>query len=109
MSSALRWALFNYTSDKQYTIATSPTSINFSLPPDIAPGEMVNIYPVSFDDLNQIVPAAYQMTINGTMVTVESTMGKVKPNESDRRNLTLLITAMYKSMANLEIHSTLHL
>ena len=74
VSETFRWKSFRYTPDiMSNTIATSPASINFTLPPDVAPGERINIHPVSVDDLQQTFPAVYQ-------AHVESDSGDLKVN-----------------------------
>ena len=45
----------------KYIVATSPVAINFTLPPLLSPGELVHIYPMSIDDLNQPVSATYNV------------------------------------------------
>ena len=68
VSSALRWKPFKYCPPiKQYTIATSPAAINFTLPLDIAPGERVDIHSVATDDLNQPIPTAYQVFLDNVV------------------------------------------
>ena len=65
INSALRWKPFKYYPPiKQYTIATSPAAIKFTLPLDIAPGERVDIHSVATDDLNQPIPTAYQVFLD---------------------------------------------
>ena len=62
VKTALRWKPFKYIPGiEEYTIATSPASINFTLPVEITPGERVNIHLISLDDLNQTIPTAYQV------------------------------------------------
>ena len=71
VNSTLKWTPFTYTpAIVQYTIATSPANIQFTLPPSISPGERINILPISKDDLDQTIPSAYQ-------VIIESAMGSV--------------------------------
>ena len=61
VSEALQWNTFDYNPQfETYTIATSPATINFTLPPVVAPGERINIHPVSVDDLQQPMLAVYQ-------------------------------------------------
>ena len=65
ISSALKWKPFEYhPSIKEYTIATSPAVINFTLPTEIAPGERINVHSVSKDDLNQTIITAYQVFLD---------------------------------------------
>ena len=65
VTSALRWKPFKYYPPiKQYTIATSPAAIKFMLPLDIAPGERVVIHSVATDDLDQLIPTAYQVFLD---------------------------------------------
>ena len=65
ISAALRWKALEFIPDVEtYTIATSPATVNFTLPLEIAPGERVNIRPMSMDDLNQTIPIAYQVFVN---------------------------------------------
>lgn len=62
---AFQWESFKILPDiQQYTIATSPTAIEFHLPQDIAPGENIYINLTSFDDLHQPIPSSFQITIN---------------------------------------------
>ena len=64
ITAAFQWKAFRITPEiGQYTIATSPASINFSLPPEISPGEMINIHPTSLDDLGQYIPTAFKATL----------------------------------------------
>ena len=64
---ALKWRPFNYTSGiKEYTIATSPAAIQFTLPPELAPGQRVDIHPLAMDDLNQTIPSGYQVFLEST-------------------------------------------
>ena len=51
---------------ERYTIATSPTVINFTLPAQIAPGERITLSPTSMDDLNQSIPSAFKVTLECT-------------------------------------------
>ena len=65
ISSALKWKPFEYyPAIKEYTIATSPAVINFTLPTEIAPGESINVHSVSKDDLNQTIITAYQVFLD---------------------------------------------
>ena len=67
LKQALKWRPLHYTSGiKEYTIATSPAEIMFSLPPELAPGHRVNIYPTALDDLKQIIPTGYQVFLDST-------------------------------------------
>ena len=62
---ALQWKTFEYIPDVEAnTIATSPATINFTLPVEIALGERINIHPVTMDDLNQTIPSAYQVFLD---------------------------------------------
>ena len=62
VKTALRWKPFKYIPGiEEYTIATSPASINFTLPVEITPGERINLHLISLDDLNQTIPTAYQV------------------------------------------------
>ena len=73
LNSTLKWSPFNYTPDiEQYNIATSPASISFTLPPEIAPGERVNIHPLSLDDINQPIPSGYHVIIESSEGTVKT-------------------------------------
>ena len=59
---ALRWETFRYTSGtEEYTIATSPAEIKFTLPLDIAPGQQIDIHPLAMDDLGQTIPTGFQV------------------------------------------------
>ena len=62
VSEALQWNSLKYIPDlENYTIATSPSTIDFTLPAELAPGQRVNIHPLSLDDLNHTIPTVYQM------------------------------------------------
>ena len=63
VSLALKWESFMYSQVGEYTIATSPANISFTLPPEIAPGERVYMHQMSKDDLNQLIPSVYQVTL----------------------------------------------
>ena len=64
VNEALRWKSFHYVPKfENNTIATSPASVHFSLPLELAPGEIADISPYSLDDLNQNVSAVYQASI----------------------------------------------
>ena len=52
-------------------IATSPATINFTLPPIISPGEVLYIQPMSFDDLNQPIPTTYKVTLTSEIDDVK--------------------------------------
>ena len=76
---ALQWKTFEYIPDVEAnTIATSPAIINFTLPAEIAPGERINIHPVTMDDLNQTIPSAYQVFLD-----FDSGNAKTNPYISD--------------------------
>ena len=65
---ALKWEPFEFTSGiEQYTIATSPAGITFTLPPEIAPGQRVDIHPLAVDDLGQTIPTGYQVFLESDM------------------------------------------
>ena len=65
VNTALKWKPFEYyPANKEYTIATSPAVINFTLPTEIAPGERINVHSVSKDDLNQTIITAYQVFLD---------------------------------------------
>ena len=65
VNTALQWKPFKYyPAIKEYTIATSPAVINFTLPTEIAPGERINIDSMSIDDLNQTIVTAYQVFLD---------------------------------------------
>ena len=65
VSAALRWKALKYIPDVEAnTIATSPATINFTLPVQIVPGERVNIHPMPMDDLNQHIPTAYHVFLD---------------------------------------------
>ena len=71
VSSALRWKPFMYSPDvKEYTIATSPAVINFTIPTEIAPGERISLNSMSIDDLNQTIVTAYQVFMEGMASTI---------------------------------------
>ena len=62
IKTALRWEPFKYIPCiEEYTIATSPAAINFTLPVEITPGERINLQLISLDDLDQNIPTAYQV------------------------------------------------
>ena len=64
ITAAFQWNTFKITPfTDQYTIATSPASINFTLPQEISPGETINIHPISLDDLNQYIPIAFKVML----------------------------------------------
>ena len=64
ISAAFQWRSFQITpGDKDYTIATSPASINFTLPQEISPGETISVHPTSVDDLQQPIPIAYKVIL----------------------------------------------
>ena len=50
--------------DLNNVIATGPDTVNFTLPSSISPGEVLYIQPMSFDDLNQLIPTTYKVTLN---------------------------------------------
>ena len=60
----------NFTGDfptpgmQQYTVATSPVAITFTLPPEIFPGQVINLNPVSIDELNQTIPSSFKVAID---------------------------------------------
>ena len=65
VKTALRWEPFKYIPGiEEYTIATSPASINFTLPVEITPGERINLHLISLDDLDQHIPTAYQVFLD---------------------------------------------
>ena len=65
VKTALRWEPFKYIPGiEEYTIATSPASINFTLPVEITPGERINLHLISLDDLDQNIPTAYQVILD---------------------------------------------
>lgn len=65
VSSALLWRPFHYSGEsRNSSIATSPATIDFTLPDEIAPGEPIFINSKSRDDLQQAIPAAYQIFLN---------------------------------------------
>ena len=86
ISEALQWNSLKYIPElEEYTIATSPSTIDFTLPAELAPGQRVNIDPLSLDDLNQTIPTVYQMFL-----------------ESDSEELT--ITNRYTSDGYIQIN-----
>ena len=65
VSNALQWKSFMYNQEQdQYIIATSPVTINFTLPEEITPGERINIHPLPIDDLDQMIPTALQVFLD---------------------------------------------
>ena len=70
VTTALQWSPFTYTEGvKEYTIATSPATVNFSLPKQLAPGEPVDLVSEALDDLRQRIPTAYEVLYDGSVVT----------------------------------------
>ena len=64
ITETLRWKSFQYfPQSKTNTIATEPSSIAFQLPSELAPGEVVHINPMSYDELNQTTMAMYEAKI----------------------------------------------
>ena len=73
-SAAFRWKSFKILQgSKDYTIATSPARINFTISPSIFPGEIIDVDPTSHDDLNQTIPSSFK-------VSIESYQGSVTSN-----------------------------
>ena len=67
VSAVFRWTGIMFTSGVvANTIATSPSAINFTLPAEIAPGEIINVHPMPIDDLNQTISTAYQAFLDIT-------------------------------------------
>ena len=65
ISAAFQWNSFQIMpSIEPYTIATSPAAINFTLPQEISPGQMININPTSVDDLDQFIPIAFKVILD---------------------------------------------
>ena len=95
VESTLKWTPFEYTPDADiiYTIATSPATINFTLPDEIAPGERVEIHLTSKDDLKQSIPTSYQVFLD---------ISKGKATHSYLRTTT------YMSVENQAVYSTSH-
>ena len=74
ISASFHWKPFTFIPKiKEFTIATSPAAIDFTLPDQIAPGERISINPVSMDDLKQQIPSAFK-------VTLDSSDGEIKTN-----------------------------
>jgi predicted outer membrane repeat protein len=70
ISAAFQWNSFQITpSIGEYTIATSPAAINFTLPQEISPGEMISVHPTSVDDLKQSIPIAFKVILDGAAET----------------------------------------
>ena len=48
---------------KPFEIATSPASIDFTLPAHISPGQVIDINPTALDDLDQVIPSSFQVLL----------------------------------------------
>ena len=71
VSEALRWKNFQYLPPlEEHTISTNPARIAFELPAELAPGETVQINPLSFDELNQTISATYEAKIEGNLENI---------------------------------------
>ena len=65
VTSALQWSPFFYSRGTgNNTIATSPATINFSLPEEVGPGQFIYISSICLDDLGQRIPSAYLVFID---------------------------------------------
>ena len=96
VSEALQWNNIKYIPDlEMYTIATSPSTIDFTLPAELAPGERVYINPQSRDDLNQIIPTVYQMFLEresgNSSTTLYISDGFIQINGKPQTNFTLTL------------------
>ena len=98
ITAAFQWNSFKISPEnKQYTIATSPTSIKFSLPPEVSPGESIYLNLTSLDDLDQPIPSSFKVTLNsaGGVATTNSFVSEdghlqIKGDPNTDFNLTLL-------------------
>ena len=65
ISAAFRWKSFIIFPDiTPYTIATSPSSIHFTVPQEISPGENIYLNLTSLDDLDQPIPSSFKVTLD---------------------------------------------
>ena len=72
ISAAFRWNSFQILPEiQEYTIATSPGGINFTVPQVISPGENIDLNITSLDDLDQVIPSSFKVTLDsdGGVVT----------------------------------------
>ena len=96
VSEALQWNNIKYIPDlEMYTIATRPSTIDFTLPAELAPGERVYINPQSRDDLNQIIPTVYQMFLEresgNSSTTLYISDGFIQISGKPQTNFTLTL------------------
>ena len=99
LSSILRWNVLIFIPDiQQYTVATSPLAINFTLPAEIAPGQKVNLHVISKDDLDQPIPTGFQ-------VFLESEGGSAKTSDYMSEDGYLQITGTPGTHFNLTLQS----
>ena len=65
ISASFQWNIFRFIPEiEEFTIATSPAIINFTLSGEIAPGERINLHPMFLDDLGQHIPSALKATLD---------------------------------------------
>ena len=68
VNSTLKWKSFVYKQGiGEYTIATSPAVIKFTIPYGIAPGQEINLNLMSLDDLKQPILTSYQVFLVSEM------------------------------------------
>ena len=98
VSAAFTWKSFKISpAIEQYTIATSPAAINFTLPPSISPGESISLNPTSLDDLTQPIPSSFKVSLRSTDGSVRTNAFiaedghlQIRGNPGTNFNLTLL-------------------
>ena len=70
ISDFFQWNIFKFIPEiEDNTIATSPATIHFSLPLEIAPGEKIHLQQTFSDDLNQSIPSALKTSVAGEAKT----------------------------------------
>ena len=98
ISAAFRWKSFEILPDiGQYTIATSPTAINFTVPQVISPGENIYLNITSLDDLDQPILSSFKVTLDsaGGVVKTSAFVSEdghlqIRGDPGTNFNLTLL-------------------
>ena len=58
-----QWKSYIQEGIKPFEIATSPASIDFTLPAHISPGQVIDINPTALDDLDQVIPSSFQVLL----------------------------------------------
>ena len=58
-----QWKSYIQERIKPFEIATSPASIDFTLPAHISPGQVIDINPTALDDLDQVIPSSFQVLL----------------------------------------------